>query len=128
MGKLLSLLGIVLLLAGCVTTSGTTASGSGTITNHAVFNITPMGLIPAPPARNKVGSRADQGVNPSAGAQGQYTDGITTSGNGNVVINFRQGSSENSSPAATATGFSASVPAGAAGGAMMAPARSYGYK
>ena len=121
MGKLLSLLGILVLLTGCVTTSGTTASGSGTIYNHAVFNITPVGMLPNPASKLRV----DPGVNPSAGASGQYTDGITTSGTGNVVIQFRQGSSENNSPAATAAGLSASVPAG---GAVMAGPRSYGYK
>jgi hypothetical protein len=111
----------LLVISGCVTTSGTTASGSGTITNHAVFNITPLGYLPAPAGK----VRADPGVSTSAGASATYADGITTPGSGNIIINFRQGSSENNSPAATAAGLSASVPAG---GAVMAGPRSYGYK
>lgn len=99
---------MILMLAGCVTTSGTQATGSGAIYNTATFNInstgpvlTPMGLRPGVRAAGD-----GQAVNP--GASTQSSEGVSATGTGNIVINFRQGSTETQAP--SAVGLNASIP------------------
>ena len=102
---------VILVASGCVHRSGTMVSGGGTIYNNAVFNITPMNPVLTPMGITGGARRSDTGqgqmVVPSATAES--SQGVSATGTGNIVINFRQGSTETQAP--MATGINATLPA-----------------
>lgn len=99
---------ILSVASGCVHRSGTMATGGGTVYNNATFNITPGPVLTPMGLKGPATRASDSGQTVLPSATAESSQGVSATGVGNIVIQFRQGSTETQAPAAS--GINATIP------------------